>query len=113
MACCCAKISKCQNDITKVSNARSAIQVLKNNNGTLDTRLSELSGKMREMATPDNIESCATAIKKLNKDSASTIDSMITQCASKITALENDKARYEREDKEYHQGLDKQTIRRR
>jgi len=113
MACCCAKINKCQNDITKISDARGAIQVMKSNNGSLDTRLSELSGKMQEMATPDNIGSCATAIKNMNKGSVSIIDSMINQCTSKINALKNDKERYEREDKEYHQELAKQPTKRR
>ena len=105
MACCCAKISRCKNDISKVSEAKSALQTLKNNNGTLDARLSELSAKMRETATPDNMDSCASSIKNLNKDSASTIDTMISRCESKITALQNDRKKYEKEDKEYHQNL--------
>ena len=103
MACCCTKITKCKNDITKVTNAKSALQTLKSNNGNLDTRLSELSGKMQEMATPDNIGSCVSSIKNLNKDSSSTIDSMIKQCTSKLSSLQTDKTRYEKEDKEYHQ----------
>jgi len=96
------KIYKCRSDITKVSNARNALQTLKSNNGTLDTGLSELGRRMQEMATPDNMNTCVTAICVLNKDSASTIDVMISQCVSKISVLQSDQARYEREDKEFH-----------
>ena len=102
MACCCTKISRCKNDITKVLNARSALQTLKSNNGTLDTGLSELGRRMQEMATPDNMNACVTAINNLNKDSASTISAMISLCGGKISALQSDQARYEREDKEFH-----------
>lgn len=105
MACRCTKITKCKSDITKVTNARSALQTLKSNNGNLDTRLSELGGKMQEMATPDNMGSCVLSIKNLNKNSSSTIDSMINQCTSKITSLKSDLAQYEKEDKEHHKGL--------
>jgi conjugal transfer/entry exclusion protein len=103
MACCCTKISKCNSDISKITSARSSLQTLKSNNGTLDTKLSELGGKMQEMASPDNMGSCVSSIKNLNKDSSSAIDAMIKQCSSKISSLQTDKTKYEKEDKEYHQ----------
>ena len=105
MACRCAKISKCKNDITKVTNTKSALQTLKSNNGNLDTRLSELGMEMQEMATPDNMGSCVASIKNLNKNSSSSIDAMINQCTNKITSLQSELAQYEKEDKEYHKAL--------
>ena len=105
MPCCCNKISKCKSDISKVSDTINTLQALKSNNGTLDTKLSEMSGKMQEMATPDNIGSCSTSIKNLNKEAASKIDAMRNTCASKISSLQADQARYEKEDKEHHQKL--------
>jgi len=107
MACRCTRISKCRSDITKVSNARTALQALSNNNGTLNTRLTELGGRMQEMATPDNIGSCATSINNMNKDSASTISAMISQCTARISSLQSELTNLEREDREHHQGLKK------
>lgn len=102
MTCRCTKISKCKDDILYILNAKSTLQTLKNNNGTLDTGLSELGRRMQDMATPDNMSACVTAINNLNKDSASAIDAMISHCVGKIYILQIDRARYEREDKEYH-----------
>jgi len=107
MACCCTKISKCKSDITKVTNAKNALQVLKNNNVVLDGRLIELSARMQEMATPDNMGSCVDSIKNMNKDSAPGINAMINQCTNKISSLQSDQTRYEKEDKEHHDKLKK------
>ena len=105
MSCCCMKIIKCQNEISKVSDAKTVLKTLKNNNDMLTADLSELSRKMHDMATPDNIGSCAAGIKNMNKDFASTIDGMIDKCTNKISDLKSDKEKYEKEDKEYHENL--------
>ena len=100
--CRCAKISRSKNDISRISNARESIKALRSMSGALSLRLLELGWGMHEMATPDGMDACVTAIKDMNKGSLSSIDEMISRCDARISALQNELQRLEREDTEYH-----------
>jgi len=105
MPCQCTRINRCKNDITKITDAKYALEKLKDFNNPMDSILSGLGASMYEMATPDNIVSCASAIKNMNSGASTSIDAMISQCSMKTTLLQIDLERFEREDMEYHQNL--------
>ena len=105
MACCCVRISKCKSDIGNISSVMSSLQLIKNSNSAINAELFELSGKIWEMATPDNIDQCVSSLRDLNKGSASEIDIMIGKCERKVSEIKAMKKRLEQEDLIYHQTI--------
>ena len=103
------ELTKLNNENTKISNAKTSLTTVKSGNSNVDLKLGDLTVRMQTMATPDNMDSCVKAIKDLNKDSSSSIDSMIKQCTdrinqntSKIKNLQSEQKRLKKEDADYH-----------
>jgi len=106
MRCHCNRIARLRRDIDKIIRTRNDLQVLRLNNGALDSGLSELGGSMRVLATPDNIDSCATSISNANSGAQASIEAMIGQCTSRVSMLQSDLSRLESEDRAHHQARD-------
>jgi len=70
---------------------------------TLDSRLRVLGRDMSGMATPDGMGACISAILNMNKGSPASIDAMIRQCDTRISALRSELDMLETEDSEFHQ----------
>ena len=102
MACRCTKINKYISDVSRISDARASIQTLEGIDDALGTKLTDLSGYMNDMATPDSISACVAAIKGMNKGSSSSIGTMVGHCDTWISTLQNDLDMYKSEDREYH-----------
>ena len=102
--CRCTNINQCKRDIEKITAANTPLQKLRNNNGNVDSSLSATGRMMQSMATPDNMDECVASINNMNKGSSPIIDidGIIRQCTDKISSLQAEQRKYEREDDEYH-----------
>ena len=105
MACYCARITRNVNDISSISSAMEKIKTLEKIVCDQETRLSELCESMMKMATPDNIGACVAGISAMNRGLPSLIDTMVSNCETRISTLNNDTGIFKSEDRAHHIGL--------
>lgn len=102
MGCRCNDITRCTNDISKISEMKGSFSNTESINCSVSIELQKLATNCMTTFSCINMGELMSEEKKLNKDVTESLPKSVKKCEHKIQELESQKKSMQIEDVEYH-----------